>query len=90
MRNLFFFSLLSITSLFASPKDPYSLAVTEGEPATFIEGRVSAITGDLYLQETDAVVQGYVPLRLPRQYLSGDGEGRLAGWSLLSEKYEAF
>jgi YD repeat-containing protein len=81
MRTLFFFLLLAVCPLFADPKDPYSLAVTEGEPATLVEGCVSAITGDLYLTEEDALIQGYVPLRLPRQYLSGDGKGTLASWS---------
>ena len=54
--------------------DPQSLAVTEGEPSALIEGCVSAITGDLYLSTEDVVVQGYIPLRLPRYYLSGDAK----------------
>lgn len=78
------FFLFALLQLWADPKDPYSLAVREGEPATLVEGCVSAITGDLYLAETDAVVQGYIPLRLPRQYLSGDGKGPLVNWSFIN------
>ena len=83
MRALFLLLALLTFCLHADPKDSYPLAVTEGEPAALIGGCVSAITGDLYLSEVDAVVQGYGPLRLPRQYLSGDGMGRLAGWSFI-------
>jgi RHS repeat-associated protein len=78
------FSLLLALQLYADPKDPYVLAVTEGEPATLIGGVVSAITGDLYFAEEDVVVQGYVPLHLPRYYVSGNGEGSRAGWSFIS------
>ncbi len=84
MHILLFLFLLVVFPLNADPKDPYSLAVTEGEPAALVGGCVSAITGDLYLEETDVLVQGYVPLRLPRQYLSGDGRGTLAGWSFIN------
>lgn len=83
MRSLLLFFSLVIFSVHADSKDSYSLAVREGEPAALIGGCVSAITGDLYLNEVDVVVQGYVPLRLPRQYLSGDGKGELAGWSFI-------
>lgn len=84
MRTLLLLFFLVTHSLFADPKDPYSLAVTEGEPASLVEDCVSAITGDLYLTDVDALIQGYVPLRLPRQYLSGDGKGALAGWSFIN------
>ena len=84
MRNILFFFFLAVLPLFADPKDPYSLAVTEGEPSSLAEGCVSVITGDLYLNEVDAMVQAYVPLRLPRQYLSGDGKGTLANWSFIN------
>ena len=83
MHTFFFLLLLVVFSLHADPKDSYSLAVKEGEPAALIGGCVSAITGDLYLNEVDVIVQGYVPLRLPRQYLSGDGMSALAGWSFI-------
>ncbi|MBS0620996.1 MAG: RHS repeat protein [Verrucomicrobia bacterium] len=69
---------LSAFSLFADPK----LAVTEGDPASLIEGCVSAITGDLYFAQDDVVVEGYVPLRLPRYYVSGDGKEE--GWSFFN------
>lgn len=89
MRFLLFFLCLT-ASLFAEPKDPYSLAVTEGEPAALVEGCVSAITGDFYLNEVDALIQGYIPLRLPRQHLSGDGKGRLAGWSFIDHLHAVY
>ncbi len=63
MRALLLFFLLAAFSLFADPKDPYSLAVTEGEPAALVEGCVNVITGDLYVVAEDVLVQGYVPLR---------------------------
>ena len=37
-------------------------AVTENEPDSLVEGIVSAITGDLYIQEADIVIQGAEPL----------------------------
>src|SRR5580693_1473506 len=86
MRYLFFL-LLSI-NLIADPKDAYTLAVTEGEPSSLVEGVVSAITGDLYLSQHDAVVQGRVPLPLPRNYLSGNGLGKRHGW-FFSEHLQA-
>ncbi len=84
MRSLFLFFLFAILPLLADPKDSFSLAVTEGEPDAFVDDCVSAITGDLYLKETDALIQACVPLRMPRQYLSGDGKGTLAGWSFIN------
>ena len=83
MRALLFLFSIFLIPLFADPKDPYLLAVTEGEPSALVAGCVNAITGDLYLAEEDVLVQGYVPLRLPRHYISGDGMGTLVGWSFL-------
>ncbi len=60
------------------------IAVTENEPSALVENCVSAITGDLFLAEEDALVQGYIPLRIPRFYISGDGKGKLACWSSLN------
>src|SRR3990167_8613170 len=51
-----------------------TLAVTENDPITLIEG-VSVITGDLYLRETDVVVQGVQPIRIGRNYVSQKGRG---------------
>lgn len=84
MRILLFSFFFAALPLFADPKDPYSLAVTEGEPAALVEECVSVITGDLYLKQADALVQAQVPLRLPRHYLSGNGKGTLAGWSFIN------
>ena len=56
--RLLIFFLVTLYSLHAATTHPYSLAVTEGEPETLVEGCVSAITGDLYLAEIDAIVQG--------------------------------
>ncbi|MBS0651809.1 MAG: hypothetical protein JSR93_11675, partial [Verrucomicrobia bacterium] len=64
MRFLLIFFSLIILPLFADPKDPYQLAVTEGEPSALVAGCVNAITGDLYFNEEDVIVQGYIPLRL--------------------------
>ncbi len=91
MRYLFIFVLATL-QLFSNPKDPYTLAVTEGEPSSLVEGIVSAITGDLYLSKADATIQGSIPLRMPRHYISGDGLGKLAGWvfvDYLEARYEA-
>ncbi|MGE0669383.1 MAG: RHS repeat-associated core domain-containing protein [Parachlamydiales bacterium] len=92
MRFLLLFFSLIILPLFADPKDPYQLAVTEGEPSALVAGCVNAITGDLYFNEEDVIVQGYIPLRLPRHYISGDGMGKMASWSFLDHleaKYKA-
>ncbi|MBS0652618.1 MAG: RHS repeat protein, partial [Verrucomicrobia bacterium] len=83
MRSLVLFFCLILLPLFADPKDPYQLAVTDGEPSALVAGCVNAITGDLYLDEEDVLVQGYIPLRLPRHYISGDGVGTMASWSFL-------
>lgn len=83
LRHLFLSFILLTLSCFADPKDFYSHAVTEGEPDSLIAGMVSAITGDLYLSGTDLLIQGYVPLRLPRTYISGNGKGKRAGWSFI-------
>ncbi len=83
MRLLVLLFCIILLPLCADPKDPYQLAVTEGEPSALVAGCVNAITGDLYLDEEDVLVQGYIPLRLPRHYISGDGMGKMASWSFL-------
>jgi len=80
VKKILLFVLCTL-KLLSNPKDAYSMAVTEGEPSSLVEGMVSAITGDLYIEQSDVVIQGYVPLILPRFYLSGDGKGNRAGWS---------
>jgi RHS repeat-associated protein len=72
--------LLLVLNLFADHHDPYFLAVTEGDPSALVQGMVNVITGDLYFAEEDCVVQGCVPLRLPRFYYSGDSEEKHLGW----------
>jgi RHS repeat-associated protein len=78
----FFMILLFFATLRAEEKDPYLLAVTEGEPSALVEGIVSAITGDLYLNKGETVIEGHVPLRLPLAYVSGKGENELSGWTI--------
>lgn len=88
MRYLFLL-VLSI-NLIADPKDAYTLAVTEGEPSSLVEGTVSAITGDLYISEADAIIQGCVPVQMPRHYISGDGKGKRAGWIFVDHLFAEF
>lgn len=62
------FIFLLATALFSQETsiDPYAIAATENEPSTLVEGKVSAITGDLYLFEEDLVVQGQEPIHIGR------------------------
>jgi len=72
MNLLLFFFLIS-SSLFAS------LATTENQPSSLVEGIVSAVTGDLYALEEDIVIQGAEPLKIKRSYISAKGHG---AWQL--------
>lgn len=84
MKNLTLFFLLFCGCLNGNSKDPYVLAVTEGEPSTLVSDAVSALTGDFFVTNTDIVVQGAEPIILRRNYISGDGKGRQAGWFTFS------
>ena len=69
MRKKLLISCLFYLSLWANT------AITENEPNSLVEGIISAITGDLYIQEDDIVIQGAEPLALSRSYLSAKGQG---------------
>lgn len=76
--------LLSISGLWGNPKDPYQYAVFEGEPSCNVSDAVNALTGDLFVSNADIVIQGVEPLVLKRNYVSGDGKGKTAGWFFFS------
>lgn len=77
---LIFWMLASASALFATSKDPYVTAVTEGEPSANVFNCVNAITGDFFLMQQDIVIRGAEPIALRRCYISGDGEGEDGGW----------
>ena len=81
----FFFSLFLLVPIvsFGNLKDPYVLAVTEGEPSWNLCRSVNALTGDLFIGRDDIVVNGYEPIHLSRMYISGDGRGKNGGWIFL-------
>ncbi len=89
MRSFILFLLL-FSCLFCDPKDPYVVAVTEGEPSTFVANAVNAITGDYFISNPDVVVQGVEPIVIPRNYLSGNGKGNYAGFSFYSHLHIAY
>ena len=70
MRFLFLvFCIFANTAYCLDEKDP-STASVENEPSSLIEGTVSAITGELYLFDTDLVIQGAEPIIISRYYRS--------------------
>ncbi len=80
---LYFFLLFS----FSSFADSSHIATTEGDPSSIVAGSVNVITGDHYVAETDIVVQGAVPLRLPRLYLGSREERVHVGWHFFNHLY---
>ena len=67
-----FYLLFFLSFICSVSADEFSLAVTENDPSTLVEG-VSVITGDLYSFEEDYIVQGAEPIRLRRSFLSSEG-----------------
>src|SRR3990172_11923631 len=80
MRHYLLLLFFFCTSAFCDLKDPYVLAVTEGEPSANIADCVNAITGDFFISQEDVIVSGTEPIRLQRCYISGNGRGPYAGW----------
>ncbi|MCB1115408.1 MAG: RHS repeat-associated core domain-containing protein [Chlamydiia bacterium] len=84
--------MLVCSSLTSSEENNFhELATFGGEPSTIIDGCVSAITGNFFLSQEDLVVSGREPIRIKREYFSGDGEDYDSGWryfyhSLIAKK----
>ncbi len=101
MFRIFIFLLTGWSCFAFGTYDPYSVAVSMGEPSALIEGCVSAITGHFYHIQEDAVIEGAEPLHLFRSYmslknrdwryynLSTEDEFYLGGWRLI-KPLEAF
>lgn len=68
-------------------KRPSIVSVTEGDPASFISSCVNALTGDFFISHEDLTIEGQEPIHLKRCYISGDGQGKLAKWSLHPHLY---
>ncbi len=68
MRIILLFLFLLSSGFAVDPT--YLLALTESDPSALVDGKVNAITGDLYLIESDLQVQGYEPIPLVRSYMS--------------------
>ena len=67
-----FYLLVLLSLVLSIYSDDLTLAVTENDPSSLVEG-VSVITGDLYALEDDYVIQGAEPIRLRRSFISRDG-----------------
>ncbi|NGX46118.1 MAG: putative deoxyribonuclease RhsC, partial [Chlamydiae bacterium] len=74
------FLLLLVGSLHATRQDPGVESVTEGDPSGTLCESVSIPTGDFIAHSEDLVIEGAFPLRIHRQYASGNGSGRRVGW----------
>ncbi len=79
-RMRFFLLLIFSTLAWGRERDPYIVAVTEGDPSATVAGMVNAITGDYYIAEQDLVVRGAEPIVFRRAYVSDKGQGEYAGW----------
>lgn len=77
MRKTLFFLLMPLLA-FADAKE---FAALEGEPSSYIEECVSAITGDLIIDQHDIVVQGVEALPLRRRYISREVENPYYKWT---------
>ncbi len=61
--------------IFADISQEY--ATLAGEPSSYIEGCVSAITGDLIIDQYDAVIQGAELLPIRRRYTNGQRNSKI-------------
>lgn len=85
--KIFLFIAFSL-SLFTEEIDPFassSLASTEGIVSSVVAGHVSVISGDFLVHAEDMALPGPNPLRLRRNYCSGDTQGIFMGksWQLV-------
>jgi len=82
MRRLLFLLLIPF-SLFSSNHSPGAeSAALQGEPSSYIEGCVSAITGGLIFKQDDFIVRGASPITLRRHYTSHEAENPALTWHL--------
>lgn len=77
--------LLFWHTLHSTLQDPGIEAATEGDPSTSICDCVSVLTGDFTAHAEDLVIDGVHPLRITRQYVSGNGEGENGGWEFFPQ-----
>lgn len=82
-------SLLFSLSLHSEEVDT-SLAITENIPSAIVAGAVNAITGDHYFVEEDIVIQGAVPLKIPRYYVSSRASESFGGWGFFKHLYASY
>ena len=82
MRFLLFF--LPILGFAHTAQDNANLA---GSPSSYIEGCVSAITGDLIIDQCDHIVQGASPYPLHRRYTSSKSENPDLPYKILPHFY---
>ena len=75
----YFLLLMIWIGVFASEKE--CLAITHGEPSSIINGCVSAITGDYFINEEDIYVKGQEPISIPKVYFSRFRQATFGGWS---------
>lgn len=85
-KRLLILCAFAFVKAFSAPLNPHILAAQEGDPSTYVEG-VSALTGEWFFSEKELVVEGAEPIIFTRNYLSGDGKGKYAGWSFFPHKW---
>ena len=61
MLRIFFFLIFITTFLFSEDFEKIAQATTEGDPSALIEGCVSAITGNIFINTIDIVAPGKEP-----------------------------
>lgn len=66
---------------------PQIVAVTEGDPSSFVSSCVNAVTGDFFVSQEDVTIEGLEPIHLKRFYVGGHTDNKLAKWSLHPHLY---
>lgn len=79
--------LLLLFPVLVLANTPQEYATLAGDPSSYIEGCVSAITGDLIIDQYDAVVQGAQPYPLRRRYISSDSSNPALPYKVLPHFY---
>jgi len=97
--RIFFFFIFTTSFLFSDDFEKITQATTEGDPSALIEGCVSAITGNIYINTLDIVAPGKEPTYYGKNYFNMLGKrfgktipylkrrDKYAGWEHFSHIY---
>ena len=66
---------------FGSNFENQHVAASRGGPSSLVDNCVSVITGDYYVHQNDYVTAGYLPIQIPRIYLSSS-INQDGGWGI--------